>query len=430
MHRPLGAEKTGDRIKKSIHSERGQAIILIVFALIGLIGMTALAVDGGRAFLEKRNVQNVADTTALGGAIARVKGAQSEWAYKTYEIAKANGYDNNGVGNSVEVHSPPNTGVYQDDVDYIQVTITSRVPAYFGKVIGINQMTVSAEAIARTKRAELGEIMDGDALISLAPTSDCENKRAFWIHGESTITVNGGGIFVNSNNPDCALIQNGNGSIRLDEGYDVKVVGGANIQKPKLITPFPILTGRSPRSYPPPFIMPKLGCHKTAEILPDGKTMSSGSWSEKESFPPKGVQYLEAGVYCITDTDFELKGEDSLEGSNVIIKIEGGELRIDGQAKVDLKAPASGDFAGLLFYLPIDNNNLVTLNLGKDASLRGTILAPGAEIRLNGSASEEGFHSQIIGYMIRSDGQSNIVIKYKDEYNFDAYSMPEIQLVK
>ena len=55
---------------------------------------------------------------------------------------------------------------------------------------------------------------------------------------------------------------------------------------------------------------------------------------------------------------------------------------------------------------------------------------PGAEIHLNGSDSQSGYHSQIIGYRIESNGESNIVIKYMDEQNYDTYNMPEVQLTK
>ncbi|MDP1544831.1 MAG: Tad domain-containing protein, partial [Anaerolineales bacterium] len=48
-------------------NERGQALILIVFSIIGLVSIAALAVDGGNAFLEERRTQNAADITALGG---------------------------------------------------------------------------------------------------------------------------------------------------------------------------------------------------------------------------------------------------------------------------------------------------------------------------------------------------------------------------
>ena len=193
-------------------TEKGQALILIVFSIIGLIAITALAVDGGNAFLEKRRAQNAADASALGGALARIKGYS--WVQEIYTIAATSGFDKNAV----QVFSPPVTGEYAGDVEYIQVIITNRVRTYFGSAIGIRQVTVTGEAVSRTKTPEIKEILDGSALISLAPTSDCNNERAFWVHGESTLDISGGGIFINSNNPDCALIQNGSGSIRIEGG--------------------------------------------------------------------------------------------------------------------------------------------------------------------------------------------------------------------
>lgn len=412
------------------HSERGQAIILIVFAMIGLIGIIALAVDGGNAFLQKRDAQNAADTIALSAALARIKGFQAEWVNQSYEVAKANGYEYENWAKNVQIYSPPITGRYVGDVEYIQVLIIARVPTYFGTVIGIERITVTAEAISRTKVSELTQILDGNAVVSLAPTSDCLDKRAFWIHGESTLKITGGGILINSNNPDCALIQNGNGSIRLEENSEIKMVGGADIKKPQLITPFPPHTGGTSIPYPPPFFMPEIGCSKDAEILEDGETLSSGAWSDGV-FPPLGVHYLQAGAYCIEGVDFHVKGGDNfLEGINIVIQVEGGRIHLDAGAKVNLKAPLQGDLAGLLIYVPMENHFPVTINLGPESSIKGTILAPGAEIRMNNDDSAGGLHSQIIGYMIRSDGQSIIKIKYKDEDNYDAYTMPEIQLIK
>lgn len=407
-------------------SQRGQALIIIVFSIVGLIAVTALAVDGGNAFLEKRRTQGAADSIALGGALARIKG--QSWVSKTYELAKSNGYDNDGETNSVQVFSPPATGIYVGDVEYIQVKITSRVPTFFAGVIGIPYITVSSEAITRTKGSEIKEILEGNAIIALAPTSDCDNKRAFWVHGESTLKLIGGGIFINSNNPECALITNGSGSIRIDGEGKISVVGGARIQKPKLLTPYPPQTNASPISYPPPFFMPEVGCAgKTAEILGDGVTMSPGNYSDN-IFPPEGVQFLESGVYCIKG-DFVLD-HGYLQGSNVTFVLEYGRIKWNGSSFVDLSAPQSGENAGLLIFAPIENKSIMRINSNSDSTLRGTILMPGAEIHINGGDSQFGYHSQIIGYRIQSNGQSNIVIKYKDEQNFDTFSMPEIQLIK
>ena len=53
----------------NIHSkERGQALIVIALALVALAGITGLVVDGGNAFLDRRNAQNAADSAALAAA--------------------------------------------------------------------------------------------------------------------------------------------------------------------------------------------------------------------------------------------------------------------------------------------------------------------------------------------------------------------------
>jgi Flp pilus assembly protein TadG len=50
--------------------ERGQALIMIAFAAVGLFAFTALAIDGGAAFSKKRQAQNAADAASLAGALA------------------------------------------------------------------------------------------------------------------------------------------------------------------------------------------------------------------------------------------------------------------------------------------------------------------------------------------------------------------------
>ncbi len=55
-------------------SERGQAIILIALSIVGLLGLVALAVDGGNAYSERRRAQNAADTTVLDAALAKLRG--------------------------------------------------------------------------------------------------------------------------------------------------------------------------------------------------------------------------------------------------------------------------------------------------------------------------------------------------------------------
>ena len=383
--------------------------------------MVALVVDGGNVFLDRRTAQSAADSAALASAVTRIRGEQ-DWVGAAISSAAVNGYNNDGVTNIVQVYSPPKDGPHAGDLEYLQVIITSHVDTYFAGIVGRDRVTNIVEAVARTKLPEITQLLKGSAIVSLAPGSDCNNKKSFWVHGEATLDITGGGVFVNSNNRDCALFQNGSGSIRIRDNYSINVVGGASIQKPQLLTP-QVTIGASPISYPPPFFMPKFGCGKEAEVSEDGSSMSAGAWGDE--FPPEGVTHLGAGVYCLGN-GFRING--NLEGNNVVFKVDRGEVRFSGTADIILNAPNSGNNAGLLIYLPMDNNSKVVLNGGAGSVIKGTILAPASPIIIKGMDSQRGFHSQIIGYTVEADGNSNVVIVYNDEQNYDAMEMPELQL--
>ena len=54
-------------MNESQHTQRGQALVILVFALIALLAILGLAVDGGTFLLEERRMQNAADAAALAG---------------------------------------------------------------------------------------------------------------------------------------------------------------------------------------------------------------------------------------------------------------------------------------------------------------------------------------------------------------------------
>ena len=86
-------------------SEKGQALILITLAAIGLFAFAALAIDGSIAFSDKRHAQNAADTSALAGALARVRSQDLNTAINAARArASSNGYNNDGTTNVVEVY--------------------------------------------------------------------------------------------------------------------------------------------------------------------------------------------------------------------------------------------------------------------------------------------------------------------------------------
>src|SRR5688572_3730070 len=356
-------------------AKRGQALIIIALALVGIVGMVGLVVDGGNVFFDRRGAQNAADSAALSSALSRING--EDWITAAVSAAAVNGYNNDGVTNLVNVYNPPKDGSHAGNGEYLQVIITSHVDTYFARVVGRDRITNVVQAVARIKPAEIKELMNGNAVVSLAPSSDCNNSKSFWVHGEATLDITGGGIFVNSNSPDCALFTNGSGSIRIRDEHTINIVGGASIQKPQLLTPS-VTVGASPVGFPPPFFLPKFGCAKEATVSEDGTSMSAGNWGGQ--FPPEGVTRLGAGVYCLND-GMHITG--NLEGNNVVFKIEAGDVRFSS-ADIILNAPNSGNLAGLLLYVPMDNRSKVVLNGGPGSAIKGTILAPASPIIIKG----------------------------------------------
>src|SRR5512134_3470129 len=122
-------------------NEKGQALILIALAAIGLFAFAALAIDGSMAFSDKRHAQNAADAAALAGALAYVREDDIDTAARTR--ATENGYDG-GATSDVTITTtdiaaasgkcPGNTAGRE-----VKVTIDSQVDTTFARVIGINQ---------------------------------------------------------------------------------------------------------------------------------------------------------------------------------------------------------------------------------------------------------------------------------------------------
>src|SRR5918999_2617999 len=84
-------------------SERGITFILFALAIVVLLGMVAVGIDGGRLYDERRQAQNAADHAALAAAFAACTSTSTDPAVLLATAVAAglasadeNGYDANG----------------------------------------------------------------------------------------------------------------------------------------------------------------------------------------------------------------------------------------------------------------------------------------------------------------------------------------------
>lgn len=409
-------------MKKNI-SERGQAIVLLTFALVALMGFAALAIDGGIVYSDRRHAQNAADAAALAGAYAKVRG--ENWLGAAQGRANDNGFDNDGTTNTVTVNNPPQgDGPYAGNIEYIQVIVDSQVETSLIHFVYTGDVVNTVEAVARAKPST--EMFFGHAMVALSQTG----RAVYELNGGPGTEVTGGGIFVNSDNDPCAFeVNGGSGSFSVPS---ITVVGEA----------CPETTGgttaTSATQLPPPdykWLDEAIGCtnatYYNASVDRSGSTISPhvSPLRFSSDFPPNGVDTLGPGIYCL-DGDFKITStNDDLYGTEVTFVMSAGGITLNG-GEIELSAPSTGPTTGLLFYQPISNNhinNSASISGNATLLLTGTILTPGVKVAISGSPNTH-INGQVIGDEISLSGDAGSTVHYDDDQNIN--DPPQIELTQ
>jgi Flp pilus assembly protein TadG len=439
---------------KNHPKERGQALIIIAFAAVGLFAFTALAIDGGAAFSKDRQAQNAADAAALAGALALTRATDAAAGHTAALAAadastKGNNFNNDGTTNVVTIYNPPVDGPYAGDANYVQVKILAHVTTYFTRIIGREKVDVGAEAIARTTGPTVEPWHLGDALVSLMPgcKSPGQSDDPFVVSGGANINVNGSGIRVNSDctkNAHEAFSQGGNSSVTVDTS--VCVYGAASYNN---VSPAPD-TG-CPPSDNSQYQLPNPVCKHDGFIadLGGGEYMAvPGNYSVP--FPdvsPAGKLYLQKGIYCLHDgfdlhshwnvtSDLNDDGVHDSLSEGVFFFVDGGDITFNGTSDINIHAVDTNDqdfpdeFVNMLIYVPPSNRANIKLTGNNGSLFTGTILAPTSSTEILGSNNSVAYHSQIISYTVKASGGGTIDITYNQDENNVTPTNPTVTLVK
>lgn len=407
-------------------SERGQALIIITLAAIGLFAFAALAIDGSMAFSEKRHAQNAADASALAGALAYARGNDIEAA--ALARAQSNGYENDASDPStsvtVTVADVPDEEECPGDATGkdITVTIETYMDTTFSKIIGRDQIASGATATARACGFKYVPLFYGNAIVGLNPnTATCAFDSGN--SGAARWEVEGGGIFSNG----CAWSKN-HSSVNLNGGC-VTSVGNAtgftcqNSFQTSQAIPYPAGVDA---------IMPPNPCDGTDGDI--GKP------------PPASGSTFSNGVYCISDMDKYDKKDIVLDNATLYVTDMDFQLKFAGGGGFygyptrRGTYPGSDDFDN--YYMVIarnptpcprftdKNTQVIEWRGNGGGTFYGTVLAPSACLDIRGNGDPAGMHTQIIGYNVGSNGTADVYIKYNEEENHRIPVSPSISLLE
>jgi hypothetical protein len=141
--------------KSVLHGRsQGQAIMLVAFAMVAILGFTALAIDGGELYLLRRKAQNAADAAIIRAVYEVCKqpvtdpndpDLQDQVRDGAVAAADNNDFTMDYTNDITYPYTPPGSGSPNKDYVYVQVKATK--PTRLVQVVYSGPLEVTASAV-------------------------------------------------------------------------------------------------------------------------------------------------------------------------------------------------------------------------------------------------------------------------------------------
>ena len=387
------------------HREDGQTtIVMAMFMATFLFGFVALGIDTEALFHAKRQAQAAADAAAIAYAEEYSYGSSTALAAAT-AAAKLNGFDT-AATTTLTVNTPPVYGNYTSSSAnaYFEVLVKAPVPTFFGRIVtGKSSVTVTGRSVAGAGltsptcvclEGTTGTDLNMSNNAKLTPSScgttvDSSSAGAVTIVGSAQV----GGLSLGtvSTNWDNSTYVNNNGSV----ASGTKVVQGISTTCNPPLPTVPTYTASSCTADP----LTHYGNGGSSYSVGPGSTYSTTQTGNVVCYNSLTVGTngdavnLNPGIYVINGGSLHFESgannASNTGGSGVFFYLVGAaSLTIDNGANVNLTAPTSGTYAGILLYQDSADTAALSIQGGSNTSFNGAVYAPSSNVTLgNGSGT-------------------------------------------
>lgn len=410
----------------------GSVLVLIVLCLTFLLGITAIAVDGGLMLSRKQFVQASADSAALAAASTILGGwtdgfdSNGKARQAAMECIDVNNRWGDGLiidWDKMTVRTSPQPPVkaspeITDDEGhlregYVEVIVAYNQERYFSAIFGSkNTVPIQARAVARGRYRK-----DRDGILVL----DRDDPRALHVHGV------GGNITLNVTGEDAEIIVNS--SVTESPGA-ASAAGGATVVAPGMTVTgaenasgggsfqltTPLVRGAPPtadplRALPEPDPV-LLGL---ATIPGNGKYVANPNENNVITLQPGvypfGIEMngnsgplsvtMSPGVYYIQDGGFSTSGQVNVVGNGVMIyngsppSTNPGQstgFSVSGGSTLNLTpleswSSSAAKYNGIVIFADRDTGSPISLSGGSGTNIVGTIYAPNSPTMVTGNGN-------------------------------------------
>ena len=180
-------------MKRATYDSRGQALIIVAFSMVVLLGIGALVIDLGMSWMLRRHEQNAADPASLAAARYIEDGDYTAMRTAACFYVQQNGFFEDDPGcadaldpanRNLEVMWPPSgphAGPFGGRTEMVLVVVRTTHPSFFGRIFGDDHAEVATGAVAARETVSA----NSNSLVALDPDSCAAGK----IHGNGDITI-------------------------------------------------------------------------------------------------------------------------------------------------------------------------------------------------------------------------------------------------
>lgn len=393
------------RFFRSLAKDQGGSVAVIaaiVFPVV--VGAMGLGVESGYWYLKQRKLQHAADVAVYAASVRyRAGDARALMETAALRSARVTGYQPSigTITTGVQAGSTAGSGT-------VSVELTETHSRLFSSVFTTDPVVLSARAVAELKGGSRA------CVLALSPTA----PGAVTVTGSTDVQLNGCSVVSNSNASDAFLMRNGSALMSTDCVY---TVGGAitttglnltGCSKPVVSSP-PVPDPFAGVPEPDKVQIQQLPCRTLSHVSTTDYAFDTLANGQKAirfcgGLDIKGNITLKSGLYIIDGGKFTITAGAALVGSGVTFLLTGATtVDLMGNAKIDLSAPTSGPYAGVLMFgsrSGPEANHTITGN--SDWRLQGTIYMPKGILDFTGNSTVTGACTQIVADRINFTGNS------------------------
>jgi hypothetical protein len=414
------------------HRKRpGNVCVLAAFCITVLVGVAAIAIDGGLLMDDVQKLQAAADASALAGAeqlytywqTANGFDSNGQATSAALALASTNGYPNDGVDsvitpNAVDssgnllhgIWCPPISGDHVGEPGYIEVVIQYNQKRHFSAIYGSQRIPARARAVAE------GGWRSGRAgILILDPTS----PGALTVNGNGSVSVVGAPLIVDSNASNGG-VATGNATVTISSNQEIDFSGSPGISGSGSWIG-PIKTNQPP--VPDPLLyLPEpstSGGTSQPKFNISGKqslTINPGVYNGGISVSGQASLYMNPGIYYMAGGGFSFTGQGDLTANGVMIvnlpTSKSDTISINGQGTISLSPMTTGIYRGISLWQQRSSSNTINVTGNGSSTMSGTFYTAHGTLNVTGNGNQDVLGSQYISYDMKVNGNGSFKVDW------------------